>query len=103
MSAAVDLSVTAVLGTLIGLVYWYLKHWWIELHIGMYLPPGPRPVPFLGNAHQLGLEDQHEVFAKWEQAYGESSCTPHRGKSIVTTLLRRCGVFACIQQTNAGA
>ncbi|EPS99055.1 hypothetical protein FOMPIDRAFT_1050962 [Fomitopsis schrenkii] len=71
MSAAVDLSVTAVLGTLIGLVYWYLKHWWIELHIGMYLPPGPRPVPFLGNAHQLGLEDQHEVFAKWEQAYGD--------------------------------
>lgn len=71
MSVAVDLGTTAVLGTLIGLVWWCLKHWWMELHIGTYLPPGPKPVPILGNAHQLGLDNQHEVFAKWKETYGE--------------------------------
>ena len=73
MSVAVDLCATAVLGTLIGVVWWYLKHWWMELHIGTYLPPGPRPVPILGNAHQLGLDGQHKVFAKWRKTYGEYS------------------------------
>ena len=35
------------------------------------LPPGPKRLPLLGNAHQLPLEYQEETFWKWAKTYGE--------------------------------
>lgn len=34
------------------------------------LPPGPKRLPILGNAHQLPLEYQEETFWKWAKTYG---------------------------------
>ncbi|OSX65938.1 hypothetical protein POSPLADRAFT_1177392 [Postia placenta MAD-698-R-SB12] len=35
------------------------------------LPPGPRPLPLIGNVHQLPLKDQHKTFAEWGREYGD--------------------------------
>lgn len=38
---------------------------------GRKLPPGPRPVPLLGNVHQLPLQYQQRAFAQWGRVYGD--------------------------------
>ncbi|KZT69368.1 cytochrome P450 [Daedalea quercina L-15889] len=35
------------------------------------LPPGPRPLPLLGNAHQMPLEYPEKTFAEWRSHYGD--------------------------------
>ncbi|CCL99952.1 uncharacterized protein FIBRA_01977 [Fibroporia radiculosa] len=35
------------------------------------LPPGPSPLPIIGNLHQLPLEYKHQVFAEWAKKYGD--------------------------------
>lgn len=36
------------------------------------LPPGPRPLPFLGNIHQVPLTHPERAFAQWGTRYGTS-------------------------------
>ncbi|OBZ74507.1 O-methylsterigmatocystin oxidoreductase [Grifola frondosa] len=34
-------------------------------------PPGPQPLPLLGNVHQLPADYQHKTFAEWGRRYGD--------------------------------
>ena len=34
------------------------------------LPPGPKPIPVLGNVHQLPMDYQEKTFAQWAKLYG---------------------------------
>ncbi|GJJ15427.1 hypothetical protein Clacol_009704 [Clathrus columnatus] len=34
------------------------------------LPPGPKPLPILGNAHQIPTKNIQEVYSKWRKLYG---------------------------------
>ncbi|PCH43248.1 cytochrome P450 [Wolfiporia cocos MD-104 SS10] len=36
------------------------------------LPPGPGPLPLLGNIHQIYIEHQERKFAQWSQVYGDT-------------------------------
>ncbi|KAL4246690.1 cytochrome P450 family protein [Abortiporus biennis] len=36
-----------------------------------HLPPGPKPLPFIGNVHQLPIEHQEKAFAEWGRKYGD--------------------------------
>ena len=35
------------------------------------LPPGPPPIPIVGNIHQLPKEREWITFSKWAETYGE--------------------------------
>ncbi|GJJ15429.1 hypothetical protein Clacol_009706 [Clathrus columnatus] len=35
------------------------------------LPPGPKPLPILGNAHQVPTEDIQRVYREWRKLYGD--------------------------------
>ncbi|TFY56486.1 hypothetical protein EVJ58_g7609 [Rhodofomes roseus] len=36
-----------------------------------HLPPGPRPLPLIGNAHQMPFEYPEQTFARWKGLYGD--------------------------------
>lgn len=48
---------------------------WAWLHartssIKRALPPGPKPLPLIGNLYDLPVADGWRVFNRWAQAYG---------------------------------
>lgn len=55
---------------LLSLLMCYLCTRWSHRKYKAY-PPGPTPMPFLGNLHQLPVKDQHETFREWANTYGE--------------------------------
>jgi hypothetical protein len=46
---------------------------------GRLLPPGPRGLPFIGNALSLPLSNSWLTYAKWSKQYGASAGMPIYG------------------------
>ncbi|KAI0081411.1 cytochrome P450 [Panus rudis PR-1116 ss-1] len=43
---------------------------WIRNRLN-HFPPGPSPIPLLGNVHQLPMEYQERKFVQWRKAFGD--------------------------------
>ncbi|CAJ0586736.1 unnamed protein product, partial [Mesorhabditis spiculigera] len=52
---------------LAGLVYWL---YYQLVHRLKAYPPGPRPLPFIGNVHQINLANPAESMLAWRAKYG---------------------------------
>jgi hypothetical protein len=61
-------DVALVLGAL-GVVY-YAARWVLTAKDRAHLPPGPKPLPFLGNALQMPTSGQVEAFRAMSRMYG---------------------------------
>ena len=60
------------------------------------LPPGPKPIPLLGNSLQLPKVKQWETFAKWADQYGPNDTDSKRGKCVGWSWrYRRCHAPFC--------
>ena len=64
-----------VLGTL-AIVLFSLYFFSVRRRLADGLPPGPQPLPFVGNVHQISLQHSELTFAKWDAQYGESLILP---------------------------
>jgi hypothetical protein len=57
-------------------------------HVPSHLPPGPPPLPFVGNLHQMPTSNQIEGFRDMAKIYGASrACTSMQTASQLTSTL----------------
>ncbi|KDR76708.1 hypothetical protein GALMADRAFT_67164 [Galerina marginata CBS 339.88] len=50
-----------------GLLFYYV----VSLSRSKKLPPGPRPLPIIGNVHQMPAESPWLAFSEWGKTYGD--------------------------------
>ncbi|TCD62439.1 hypothetical protein EIP91_006901 [Steccherinum ochraceum] len=55
------------IGCLLRLAY---SFWVQQVSPKAPFPPGPKALPFLGNVHQLPVENQHKTFFEWSREFG---------------------------------
>ncbi|OCH85972.1 cytochrome P450 monooxygenase [Obba rivulosa] len=67
LSQAACLFLTAAL----ILIFRRAKQHSLESEEAIRLPPGPKPIPILGNVHQLPQEYQQRTFGEWGRTYGD--------------------------------
>ena len=65
---ALELDAPAALLLLLCLVA--LNAWNTRRSRPLPTPPGPRGIPFIGNAHQLPLQGQEIAFSRWAKKLG---------------------------------
>lgn len=55
-----------------SLVTWLILKIWHTFRRRLPVPPGPRPLPLIGNFHQMPTSDQHLKLRQWKDTYGQS-------------------------------
>jgi hypothetical protein len=62
------------------LIWAFFKH---SKRHAMPYPPGPQPLPFIGNALDFPTEQEWLVFRKWNEQYGNVVYTEALGRKMV--------------------
>ncbi|XP_075179688.1 cytochrome P450 2B9-like isoform X2 [Anomaloglossus baeobatrachus] len=63
-----NIASTLLLTTVVTLIIYLLK-WWKRINV-KNLPPGPMPIPVLGNALQISTTEMPKCFIKLSETYG---------------------------------
>ena len=58
-------------------------------------PPGPKPLPIIGNVLQIPTENQEEKFMEWAPQYGTSSLEKCLSLIMITPAHQRRRRYAC--------
>ncbi|KDQ21270.1 hypothetical protein BOTBODRAFT_618032 [Botryobasidium botryosum FD-172 SS1] len=61
-----------------GLVAVFLIHRWQSSRGLPPLPPGPEPLPIVGNVYRYPRNNELTAFSEWRKIYGISSLAPCR-------------------------
>jgi hypothetical protein len=65
-------SIAAAVGGSLFLLYLFFnRRRRVSPHARLPLPPGPKPVPILGNAPQFPQGRWYETFSEWSKTYGD--------------------------------
>lgn len=54
-----------------SLALFLMQRWWASKQSKSLLPPGPAPLPVLGNLLDMPTSYQWKTFAEWGKAWGE--------------------------------
>lgn len=63
-------SIPIALPLLVAVLALYLIKRWAVGRSGKHLPPGPKPLPIVGNLFDMPPARQWEVFAEWKERWG---------------------------------
>jgi hypothetical protein len=68
--------------TIVALVYTTLKRWTSRVSV-LPLPPGPKPLPIIGNLLDIPREKEWLTYHAWNQKYGDVVYVEALGQKIV--------------------
>ncbi len=64
-----DVVAFAFCGLLLGILRFYYKQ---KRNSKFPLPPGPKPLPLIGNTLDMPLKDDRLIITQWGKQYGKS-------------------------------
>jgi hypothetical protein len=78
-----DIPAPYVLGTMAGLLVLGFYHRQNSRRNGLPLPPGPKPLPIVGNMFDMPDEKPWVTYREWNEQYGDIICLDALGQKIV--------------------
>ena len=66
-------SITSMDGAVLALGSAWIIYLLSRTRGGTPLPPGPRPLPLVGNMFQIPQKDEWPIYEAWAKKYGRSS------------------------------
>ena len=78
----------------------YLLYYFVKDRNSLPLPPGPKALPFIGNAIDLPPSHEYLTYARWGKEYGDVAHVTALGKHIIILNLTKACVDLLEQRSN---